>query len=139
MITHVFFVVILVFGYCYALSQCGHWNRSLSRINEATTRCHKSTKIKKVYDSGLRTCKITRINSIVVQCKVVLIGKFGLSTDHPIFICKPTICHYPRIVGRYRESVGCYRTKVLQLESTRSGLPRTSKITRIDPIVTKLC
>ena len=50
-----------------------------------------------------------------------------------------TVGCYPRFVGRYRKTVGRYRTKVPTLESTWSGLLRTSKITRIDPIVTELC
>ena len=41
-------------------------------------------------------------------------------------------------VGRYRKTVGRYRIKVSKLESTWSGLLRTSKISRIDPIITKL-
>ena len=46
---------------------------------------------------------------------------------------------YPRNVGRYRTTADRYHTKVVKLESTRSGLLRTSKITRIDSIFAKLC
>ena len=44
----------------------------------------------------------------------------------------------PENVGCYLRAVGCYRTKVSQLEATRFGLLRTPKISRIDPIVAKL-
>ena len=83
-----------------------------------------------------------QFNSRTVQCKVMLIGKFCLENEKLVathFYLQPTICHYPRIVGRYRIAVGRYRTGVLKLESTRSGLLRTSKISKIDPIVAKLC
>ena len=56
---------------------------------------------------------------------------------HPYYSSSP-VSHYPRIVGRYRIAVGRYRTKVSNIESTRPGLLRTSKISRIDPIVAKL-
>ena len=45
----------------------------------------------------------------------------------------------PETVDRYLIAVGCYRTKVSKLESTQLGLLKTSKITRIDRIVAKLC
>ena len=42
-----------------------------------------------------------------------------------------------RTVGRYRRAVGCYRTKVSKTERTRSGLFKTSKISKIRPIASE--
>ena len=66
----------------------------------------------------------------------------GLSTPcvriRYLIIQEPIVGCYHGIVGRYRPPVGRYRTKLSKLESTRSGLYKTSKISRIDPVFTKL-
>ena len=119
---------------------------SLSRMNEATT-CYQSTKFTKVYDRDwllLKTWKIIRIKNSnqLNSCtfKVMVIEKFWLENWSSTHINLQA--HYLSLSPNRRTLSPNSRPlshKVPKLESTRSEQLRTSKISRIDPVVTKLC
>ena len=81
-------------------------------------------------------------------------GMVFLSSDHwqlPLSISRivtlsfwstpilSVVGRYPRIVGRYRLAVSCYRVITPKHKSTLSGLSGTSKISKIGLIIAKLC